>query len=75
MCPLLYHCADAVINEQGNYTILYKIGHNNYSVNKLNHKTQISKQGRPAVFDYICSSLDYLMLSNWMLVKNGSERI
>jgi len=56
MCPLLYGCAVAFINEQGNYTMMYKIGHNNSSVNNYNHKAQFSKQSRPVVFDYLCSS-------------------
>jgi len=55
--------------------MMYKIGRNDSSMNKHNHKAQTSKQGRPAVFDYIYSSPDYLTLSNWMLVNDGLERI
>jgi hypothetical protein len=55
--------------------MMYKIGHNDSSVNRHNNKALTSKQGRPAIFDYICNSPDYLMLSNWMPVNSGLERI
>jgi len=55
--------------------MMYKIGHSNSSVNNYNHKAQFSKQSRPVVFDYLCSSPDYLKFSNWMLVNSGLERI
>jgi hypothetical protein len=55
--------------------MMYKTGHNNCSVNKHNHKAHTSKQGRPAVFDYICNSSDYLTFSNWELVNDGLKRI
>jgi hypothetical protein len=54
--------------------MMYKICLNNF-VNKYKHKAHTLKQGRPAVFDLICNSQDFLALSNWMLANNGLERI